>query len=281
MSSAAQTSANGAGRTRAIQLDGVAKGYGGQPPVFSGVDLSIFEGEAVAIIGSNGTGKSTLLRALNGLNSIDAGTVQVLGETVHALKGDALRRLRARIGFVFQRHFLVSRLSALSNVIHGMHARGSGPRSWTQWLAPADVRAEAVSCLERVGLADKAMQRVDSLSGGQSQRVAIARMLMQKPQIVLADEPSASLDPKAGDEVMELLFNLSREAGRTLVFVSHDMAHAVRYSDRIIGLSGGGVALDIRSRDARPEELAGFFVDPQGVAETGNARRALHEAAAA
>jgi phosphonate transport system ATP-binding protein len=258
MSSAAAATAFGVVGNHAIHLTNVTKSYSGVP-VFSGVDLSIKTGEAVAIIGSNGTGKSTLLRALNGLNTIDAGLVEVLGSSVHELKSEALRRLRAQIGFVFQKHFLVSRLCALSNVIHGMQARRSGPQVWAQWLASSEARALAVACLERVGLADKAMQRVDSLSGGQSQRVAIARMLMQQPKIILADEPAASLDPRAGDEVMELLFNLSREADRTLVFVSHDMEHAVRYSDRIIGLSGGGIALDIASRQARPQELTGFF----------------------
>ncbi|MCU0831346.1 MAG: ATP-binding cassette domain-containing protein [Rhizobiaceae bacterium] len=278
MSAAQANPALGVVPSHAIRLAGVAKTFG-DVPVFSGIDLTINTGEAVAIIGSNGTGKSTLLRALNGLNPIDAGSVEVLGASVHALKGDALRRLRARIGFVFQKHFLVSRLCALSNVIHGMQARRSGPQVWAQWCAPAAAREEALACLQRVGLADKAMQRVDSLSGGQSQRVAIARMLMQRPEIILADEPAASLDPRAGDEVMELLFHLSREAGRTLVFVSHDMEHAVRYSDRIIGLSGGGIALDISATEARPQELTGFFAKP--AAETADRPRAVYSGAAA
>lgn len=174
----------------------------------------------------------------------------------------ALKRFRARVGVVFQKHNLVSRLSALSNVVHGVQSRRSGPRTWAQALAPAEIRDEAMECLAAVGLADKAMQRADSLSGGQSQRVAIARMLMQRPQIVLADEPDASLDPRAGREVMELLFRLTRDKGLTLIFVSHHMAHARRFSDRIVGLGNGGVALDRRALHCNEAELAAFFEEP-------------------
>jgi phosphonate transport system ATP-binding protein len=274
--------ASPAGRLpQAVCLRGVAKSYGSAAPVFSGIDLDIETGSAVAIIGANGTGKSTLLRALNGLNTINSGTVTVLGENVHSLRGQALRRLRARIGFVFQKHFLVPRLCALSNVIHGMQARRAGPGTWAQWAAPHAARQEAMACLDRVGLADRAMQRVDSLSGGQSQRVAIARMLMQRPDIVLADEPAASLDPKAGDEVMELLFKLAQETSRTLVFVSHDMDHAVRYSDRVIGLAGGGMALDLASRHAKPVELVEFFAQPAASVEAGQTKRPYLAVAAA
>ncbi len=116
-----------------------------------------------------------------------------------------------------------------------------------------------MACLDRVGLADRAMQRVDSLSGGQSQRVAIARMLMQRPELVIADEPDASLDPKAGAEIMDLLFNLTREMQTTLIFVSHHMEHATAFSDRIIGLGGGRVTLDTDAAHAVVDELKDFF----------------------
>jgi phosphonate transport system ATP-binding protein len=252
----------------AVHLVNVGKRFpAAAAPVFSGINLGVRRGEAVAIIGANGTGKSTLLRSLNALTPIDEGSITALSETVNGAGPARLRALRARIGFVFQKHFLVSRLCALSNVIHGSQARSGGIRSWTQWLATAEARAAAMACLDKVGLADRAMQRVDSLSGGQSQRVAIARMLMQKPELVLADEPAASLDPKAGMEIMELLFKLSREAGRTLIFVSHDMEHAIRFSDRIVGLADGKISLDIASSAARVSELTAFFtpkdVEPQ------------------
>ncbi|MBN9436296.1 ATP-binding cassette domain-containing protein [Bosea sp. (in: a-proteobacteria)] len=244
-----------------VAISGLAKSFGTRR-IIERLDLAIPQGESLALIGANGTGKSTLLRMIVRLAEADAGTILVLGDEVGSLRGAALKRFRARVGVVFQKHNLVSRLSALSNVVHGVQSRRSGPRTWAQALAPAEIRDEAMECLAAVGLADKAMQRADSLSGGQSQRVAIARMLMQRPQIVLADEPDASLDPRAGREVMELLFRLTRDKGLTLVFVSHHMAHARRFSDRIVGLGNGGIALDRRALHCNEAELAAFFEEP-------------------
>jgi phosphonate transport system ATP-binding protein len=178
---------------------------------------------------------------------------------VLALEGQRLKQLRAQVGFVFQKHNLVTRLSALSNVVHGVQSRMSGPRSWSQALAPRAVRDEALACLARVGLADKALSRVDQLSGGQSQRVAVARMLMQRPKLVIADEPDASLDPRAGEEVMALLVSLVAEDKATLIFVSHRMEHALRYADRIVGLAGGKIAFDKPSAGCSESELTRFF----------------------
>ena len=244
-----------------VAISGLAKSFGTRR-IIERLDLTIPQGESLALIGANGTGKSTLLRMIVRLAEADAGTISVLGDEVGSLRGAALKRFRARVGVVFQKHNLVSRLSALSNVVHGVQSRRSGPRTWAQALAPAEIRDEAMECLAAVGLADKAMQRADSLSGGQSQRVAIARMLMQRPQIVLADEPDASLDPRAGREVMELLFRLTRDKGLTLVFVSHHMAHARRFSDRIVGLGNGGIALDRSALHCNEAELAAFFEEP-------------------
>ena len=243
----------------AVAVTGLTKRFASGPPVFAGLDLAIRPGEAVAIIGANGTGKSTFLRCLVRLTEPSEGRIEVLGEAVTDLRGTALRRFRTRVGFVFQRHNLVARLSALTNVVHGAQSRLSGPRTWLQGLATAEVRGEALACLARVGLADRAMQRADSLSGGQSQRVAIARMLMQRPHLVIADEPDASLDPKSGAEIMELLLSLNREAGLTLLFVSHHMDHAVRFSDRIVGLAHGRVSLDAPSGGVDPGALKTFF----------------------
>ncbi|MFY8150842.1 MAG: ATP-binding cassette domain-containing protein, partial [Hyphomicrobiales bacterium] len=148
------------------------------------------------------------------------------------------------------------------NVLHGVQARMSGPRSWWHWAAPAAVRAEAMTCLDRVGLADKALQRVDSLSGGQQQRVAIARMLMQRPELVLADEPDASLDPQSGEDVMRLLSNLARQDRLTLIVISHRLEHTLQFSDRIIGLAGGRVTLDLPTVAADPNQLRRFFDKP-------------------
>ncbi|HEY5796176.1 MAG TPA: ATP-binding cassette domain-containing protein [Bosea sp. (in: a-proteobacteria)] len=244
-----------------VAIDGLRKSFG-RREIISGLDLTVPAAQSLALIGANGTGKSTLLRMIVRLAEADAGRICVLGETVGGLRDTALKRFRARVGVVFQKHNLVARMSALSNVVHGVQSRRSGPRTWMQSLAPAEVRDEAMACLEAVGLADKALQRADSLSGGQSQRVAIARMLMQRPELVLADEPDASLDPRAGREVMELLFRLTRDKGLGLIFVSHHMAHALRFSDRIVGLGQGGIALDRRALHCNESELAAFFEEP-------------------
>ena len=242
-----------------LSVQRLSKSFANGPCVLSGVDIGIRPGESVALIGANGTGKSTLVRCLLRLIEPNDGDIRMFGLDVRSLTARSLRRLRSRVGFVFQRHNLVLRLSALSNVIHGAQARMSGPGSWYQALAPRCVRDEAMTCLERVSLDGKAGARADSLSGGQSQRVAIARMLMQRPEFVIADEPDASLDPKSGEEIMRLLHETARERGLGLLFVSHDLDHAIEYSDRIIGLAAGRVALDIRSDEADPAELRKFF----------------------
>lgn len=249
-----------------LAISHVSKRFGARQ-VLRDVSLAVAPGSVTALIGANGTGKSTLLRAIVRLVEPDGGRLDVLGTDVRALAPQALKRFRSRVGFVFQKHNLVGRLSVLTNVVHGVQARMSGPRSWHHALAPAIVREEAMRCLDAVGLADRALQRADSLSGGQSQRVAIARMLMQRPELVLADEPDASLDPRAGQDVMNLLYNLSREKGLALVVISHRIEHTMRFSDRIVGLAEGGVALDLASSEARMEALRAFFDRPSETAE--------------
>lgn len=241
-----------------LVVSGLSKAFSGRE-VLSGLDFSLAPGQATALIGANGSGKSTLLRCLVRLIEPSGGTIRMLGRDVRGLAPRALRQFRAEVGIVWQRHNLVPRLSALSNVIHGVQARMSGPRVWTQALAPASVRAEAMACLDRVGLADRARVRVDSLSGGQQQRVAIARMLMQRPAFILADEPDASLDPQTGEEVMALLLALVREEGLSLLVISHRLEHTLRYSDRILGLAQGRIALDLETAKADAAGLRHFF----------------------
>ena len=254
------TSGGGHATEPVVSVRGLTKSFGAHR-VLDGVDLEVAPRSAVALIGANGSGKSTFLKCLVRLAEPDAGEVRLLGEATHELSGASLAKLRSRVGIVFQKHNLVARLSALTNVVHGVQARARGPRTWAQALAPAAVRDEALACLEAVGLADKARQRVDSLSGGQSQRVAIARMLMQRPELVLADEPDASLDPSSGEEVMALLSNLAREKGLTLIVISHRLEHTVRFSDRIVGLQGGRIVLDQPSATADAIALRGFFTE--------------------
>lgn len=242
-SGAAATQVQAAAATD-VDVVGLCKSFDGQRPILSNVSLRVPPGQAVALVGANGAGKSTLLRCCLRLIEPDGGAISLLGREVRNLRRPALRRLRAEVGFVFQRHNLVTQLSVLSNVLHGAQARHGGPQVWYQALAPRALREEAMHCLEQVGLADFAARRADRLSGGQSQRVAIARTLMQRPRLMFADEPVASLDPNAGEEVMELFADLIRRQGLTLVFTSHHIDHALRFGDRVVALRQGAIALD-------------------------------------
>ena len=242
-----------------LMVRGVGKAFTAGQPVLDGIEFSIPAGQSVALIGSNGAGKSTLLRCCMHLIAPDRGTVYLFGQPLQAQTEAGLRALRAQVGFVFQKHNLVPRLSALSNVLHGALTRSAPGRAWFQGTAPKALREEAMHCLDRVGLADKAMQRADHLSGGQSQRVAVARALMQRPRFLVADEPAASLDPVSGDEVMGLFASLVQREGLTLLFTSHDLGHALRYADRVIALNHGRVVKDTLSARTDATELRALY----------------------
>ena len=167
--------------------------------------------------------------------------------------------MRGQMGLVSQKHNLVPRLSVLSNVVQGLLGQRPGLRHWSQSFAPAASRDAAMLALEKVGLAHLADRRADRLSGGQSQRVAIARALVGRPKILIADEPCASLDPAAGEDVMELFFRLARDEGVTVVFISHNITHALQYGDRVLGLAGGRMELDARAATVSETELRGLY----------------------
>jgi phosphonate transport system ATP-binding protein len=211
------------------------------------------------LIGGNGSGKSTLLKCCLRLTEPDAGEIRFLGEPIRRLGKSDLRRLRSRVGLVFQQHNLVPRLSVLTNVIHGAMGRCFGPGTWLQATASSKLRAEAMTCLEKVGLSHLAQSRTDKLSGGESQRVAIARALMQRPRFMMADEPVASLDPKVGQEVMGFFVELARQENITLLFVSHDLDHALTYADRLLGLKDGRLVLDEHTRQLSKSSLRAVY----------------------
>jgi phosphonate transport system ATP-binding protein len=213
------------------------------------------------LIGANGAGKSTLLRCCVGLTPIDVGSVCLLGKNLANLSGRELRRLRSKVAFVFQQHNLVPRLSVLSNVVHGALTR-HGANAWLHSFAPRAERERAMHYLDLVGLADFAGQRADRLSGGQSQRVAIARALMQQPKMLFADEPVASLDPRAAEEVMEIFVRLSEKERLTFIFSSHNLQHAMTYSERILALRAGQIVLDGRSKNQNHAKLREFYDTP-------------------
>jgi phosphonate transport system ATP-binding protein len=228
-----------------VELSRVTKLFGGPSPVtaLDEVDLTIDPGEFCALIGLSGSGKSTLLRHLNGLHEPTSGSVNVLGVNVNSVRGSELRALRRQVGFVFQQFNIVLRASVLDNVLTGALGRVKGPRYGSLTYSKA-LRQEAAECLDRVGLGDRLFQRAGTLSGGQQQRVGIARMLMQRPTLVLADEPVASLDPEASRSVMDLLMTVCREDNLTVICSLHQLDLALDYSTRIVGLRHGLKVLD-------------------------------------
>lgn len=229
-----------------VDVAGLTKTFdSGRVTALNDVSFTVPEGELTVVIGLSGSGKSTLLRHLNGMHEPTTGRVKVLDRDVSTLKARELRELRREIGFVFQSFNIVGRLTCIENVLSGALGRLRGPRygvlSYTKSL-----RREALDQLERVGLGDRAFQRTDTLSGGQQQRVAIARTLMQKPRIVLADEPVASLDPEISGQVMDVLFRSCVEDRITVICSLHQVDLALGWANRLIGLRDGEVVLDTR-----------------------------------
>ena len=211
--------------------------------------LRIVQGERVAIVGQNGAGKSTLLRLLSGFMHPVRGTVEVLGRSLNqGLAPNELRALRSELGQVMQGLHLVQRLNALENVLIGCLGRRSGWRTWLRRYSPEDI-ADAESALRAVGLLVKAEARVDRLSGGERQKVALARMLMQRPRLISADEPTAALDPQAAAEVCALLARAAtmttESQSTTLLTVVHNPALLPLLADRVIGLKQGCIAFDL------------------------------------
>ena len=231
--------------------------FGGRTAL-TGVDLEVAAGERVAVVGASGAGKSTLLGVLDGTVTPTAGVVQVHGTDPSTLRGRQLRRLRARTGTVRQHLDLPGPLRVVHNVNAGRLGSWSAARAAWSLVRPqgtADVRA----ALDRVGLADLVFERTDRLSGGQRQRVAVARLLVQQPELVLADEPASALDPALADTVLSLLGELAVSQGGALIACLHDPALGLRHCDRVVGLDGGRVVLDGPSSTLTVAALERFY----------------------
>lgn len=214
-------------RLRARSLERSFRIGGSQIPVLRGIDLDIVAGESVFLCGASGAGKTTLLYTLAGLETPESGTVEFEGQSLYSLSGNALARLRNQhMGFVFQSYFLLPELTALENALVPAMIRGTS------------AQARAMELLERVGLRDRMHHLPAELSGGEQQRVAIARSLINDPSILFADEPTGNLDSKNGEVIMALLLDLARDGGRTLVVVTHD-EHLARRGDRTVRIVDG------------------------------------------
>jgi phosphonate transport system ATP-binding protein len=228
---------------RSLRLENLRKEYVKGKPVLKDISFEVHGSSSVAVIGPSGTGKSTLIRCVNKLIPPTSGNVYISGENITRLRGNDLRRARRKIGMVFQEFNLVERLSVMENVLCGRLGYVPPWRAWLRKFPQEDID-NAFQLLESIGLLEFAQQRADSLSGGQRQRVGIARAIMQEPHVLLADEPTSSLDPKTSVEIMELLVTLSEVHGIPLLINIHDVELAKRYTGRVIGLAGGGVIFD-------------------------------------
>lgn len=226
-----------------IQLKDVSKIYDNGTVGLKDINLNIDKGEFVVVVGLSGAGKSTLLRSINRLQDVSKGDILIDGKSITSAKGKDLREIRSDIGMIFQSFNLVKRSSVLRNVLTGRVAYYPTWKTTFNLFTKED-KQKAYEALQRVDLADKVYTRADQLSGGQQQRVAIARVLTQNPKIILADEPTASLDPQTSRRVMHDLKMLNEEYGMTVVANLHSVELAKEFGDRVIGVRAGQIVYD-------------------------------------
>lgn len=241
-----------------IEFRNVVKTYPGNVKALQGVTCTIEQGEFVAIIGLSGAGKSTFIRCINQMHTITSGEIIVNGADVSKLKGDELRQFRRKIGMVFQSFNLVKRTTVVKNVLT---ARVADMPLWKSLLGlyTKEDKLLALTALDNVGILDKAYLRADTLSGGQAQRVALARCLAQKPDIILADEPVASLDPLTSQQVMEDFVKINQEFNITVVANMHHVDIAKKYARRIIGIKAGKIVFDGPSQTITNDDLTNIY----------------------
>jgi len=243
MNAADPAVAQAAAETALLAIDGLVKVYPGGQRALDGVSLAVAKPEVIAVIGSSGAGKSTLIRCINRLVEPTSGSIRLAGLELTTLSRRELRRARRRIGMIFQEFNLVERLTVMENVLSGRLGSVGFFAALLRRYPPQDV-SNAFALLDRVGLAGYHDARADALSGGQRQRVGIARALMQKPDLLLVDEPTASLDPKTARQIMRLIRSLAMERGCAVLVNIHDVALAQGYADRVVGLKAGRLVFD-------------------------------------
>ncbi|NNF47172.1 MAG: phosphonate ABC transporter ATP-binding protein [Desulfofustis sp.] len=239
-------------------IEGLSKTYPGGVTALEEINLEMLKPQVVMIIGSSGAGKSTLIRCINRLIEPTTGSVKLNDQEITTLGKSGLRKARRQMGMIFQEYNLVARLTVMENVLSGRLGYVSFWTAYRRKYSPEDVSA-AYELLDRVGLMDNCNSRADALSGGQRQRVGIARALMQRPKLLLVDEPTASLDPKTSRQIMRLIVELAEERGTPALINIHDVELARSFADRIIGLAGGRVAFDGTAEEVSDQVLTEIY----------------------
>jgi phosphonate transport system ATP-binding protein len=241
-----------------LEIKQLVKKYHTGDLAINGVDLKVEKGQVMALIGPSGAGKSTLIRCVNRLENPTSGEIWLNGENIVKMRSGKLRRARRNMGMIFQEYALVERLTVMENVLSGRLGYVGFWRSFLRKFPQSDINA-AFGLLEKVGLDTMVNKRADELSGGQRQRVGIARALIQKPDILLVDEPTASLDPKTSRQIMRLITELCEENQLTAIINIHDVALAQMYAERIVGLREGSIVYDGSPDDLNPDVLTEIY----------------------
>ena len=241
-----------------LKLENLTKRYNTGDLALQGIDLSIQNGQVLALIGPSGAGKSTLIRCINRLVEPTNGSAILNEVNLTKLSSRALRKSRRKMGMIFQEYALVERLTVMENVLSGRLGYVGFWKSFLRRFPKKDVN-EAFRLLDRVGLLEMADKRADELSGGQRQRVGICRALIQDPDLLLVDEPTASLDPKTSRQIMRLINELCQERGLTAIINIHDVLLAQMFSQRIVGLALGNIVYDGSPEGLTPEVLTKIY----------------------
>lgn len=243
-----------------LAIKNITKTYENGHKAIEDISFSVDDGEFLSIIGPSGAGKSTVLRSINQLITDDSGEILFDSQDIRQADKRTLRKIRSQIGMVFQHYNLVGRLSAIENVLHGALGRKSTLTGAFGWYT-AQEKQDAAELLELVGLGEFLYTRADELSGGQMQRVGIARALMQKPKIILTDEPIASLDPQSTLVVMDYLRKIAKEMNITVIANLHQVDIAKEYSDKIVGINHGRVVFDGVPQELTAEQTEFVYGD--------------------
>ena len=241
-----------------LEIKQLVKKYKTGDIAINGVDLKVEKGQVMALIGPSGAGKSTLIRCVNRLETPTSGEIWLNDQNIVKLRSGKLRKARRNMGMIFQEYALVERLTVMENVLSGRLGYVGFWRSYLRKFPQADIQA-AFKLLEKVGLEKMFNKRADELSGGQRQRVGIARALIQKPDILLVDEPTASLDPKTSRQIMRLITELCVEQQLAAIINIHDVALAQMFAERIVGLRDGRIVYDGSPDDLKPDVLTEIY----------------------